>query len=235
MRIAAAVAFALGLASPAFAQDPVPIYPGNYEVLFENDRTRVIDFRLAKGAKEAPHSHPAHVVHVLAPFRIRFTFPDGSTKIREAKAGDVLFSDAVTHASENIGDTDAHGILVELKTPTPAASADLLTAVTFIEGKVGREDELKKDLLALSGPTRAEPGCLAYDLYQSPERHNRFMRYELWRDAAALEAHKATPHIRASFAKRDREGYRTEITTWRRVPEDSGDRSPAAATAPPAE
>jgi quinol monooxygenase YgiN/quercetin dioxygenase-like cupin family protein len=227
----AAMTVTLGLlvflttSSPARAQDPVPIYPENYKVLFENDRTRVIDFRLARGAKEMSHAHPAHVVHVLAPFRIRFTFPDGSTKVREAKAGDILFSDPVTHASENIGDTDAHGILVELK-EGPAASAraaelGLLTAVTFIEGRPGREDELKKDLLALAAPTRAESGCRAYDLYQSPQKPNRFMRYELWRDAAALEAHKATPHIRASFERRDKDGWATEITTWRRVPEDA--------------
>jgi quinol monooxygenase YgiN/quercetin dioxygenase-like cupin family protein len=203
------------------AGDPLALYPENYRLLVENDRVRVLDFRLARGAREAAHTHRPHVVHVLTGFRIRFTFPDGSTAIRETRAGDVLWSEAVTHASENVGDTDAHGILVELKQPAATAPVDpgLLTAVTFITGAEGREDELQRELLALAPPTRAEPGNLVYDLYRSPERANEFMRLEVWRSPEALEAHKATPHIRASFQKRQEQGWQTRITTWRRVAE----------------
>lgn len=108
--------FALALfAGAVVAQDPVPLYPENYKVLLENDRVRVLDFQLKKGAKENFHSHPAAVTYVLAPFKIRFTFPDGSTRIREAKAGDLFYRDALIHASENIGNTDAHGLLIENK------------------------------------------------------------------------------------------------------------------------
>ena len=39
-----------GTAPAAQAQDPVPLYPENYKVLFENDRVRIVDFRHAKGA-----------------------------------------------------------------------------------------------------------------------------------------------------------------------------------------
>ena len=46
----------------ARAQDPVPRYPRNYRVLVENDRVRVLDFRLRKGDTEELHSHPAHVL-----------------------------------------------------------------------------------------------------------------------------------------------------------------------------
>ena len=75
--------FALALfAGGALAQDPVPLYPENYKVLLENDRVRVLDFQLKKGAKENSHSHPAAVTYVLTAFKIRFTFPDGSTRIR---------------------------------------------------------------------------------------------------------------------------------------------------------
>lgn len=213
------------LPGAALAQDPVPAYPENYRVLVENDRVRVLDFRLAKGAREDAHSHPAHVVYVLSGFRIRFTLPDGQTRIREARAGEVLFSEAITHASENIGDGEAHGILVELKTPgivgaaAPGDAAARITALTWIRGLAGREDDLRQHLLSLAAPTRAEPGCFAYDLYQSPDRPQDFMRYEVWSSLDALETHKRTPHIRASFEKRQREGWSTEITVWRRVPE----------------
>ena len=204
------------------AQDPVPLYPANYRVLQENDRVRVLDFRLKKGAKESFHAHPAAVTYVLSPFTIRFSFPDGRTTVRKAKAGDVFLGESLIHASENIGDTDAHGILIELKVSPKAktdapSSADILTAVTFIRGIAGKQEELKKELLALSAPTRAEAGNITYDLYQSPLNTNQFMRFEVWRSPADLEAHKQTPHLKASFEHRQKEGWTTEITLWKRV------------------
>jgi beta-alanine degradation protein BauB len=206
-------------ASAAAAQDPVPLYPENYKVLLENDRVRVLDFQLKKGAKEELHAHPAAVTYVLTPFKIRFTFSDGTTRIREAKAGDVFYGDALTHASENIGDTDAHGLLVEMKPaakPLPSG-ADLLTAVTFIRGPEGSEQELLSELLSTTAPTRAEPGNARYDLYQSPTNKNYFMRFEVWRDEQSLEDHKLTPHLKASFERRKNKGWMTEITLWKRV------------------
>jgi quinol monooxygenase YgiN len=215
------------LPAVAAAQDPVPIYPANYTVMIENDRVRVMDFRLRKGDREDFHSHPAHVLYVLEPFKISFRFPDGRAGTREVKAGEVLYSDAVTHSPTNIGDTDAHGILVELKTPT-ASAEDVLTAVTFIQGRPGKGAEVKRELLSLSAPTRAEEGNLRYDLYQSADRPDRFMRLEVWKDDAALERHKLTPHLKASFERRKNEGWATEITRWRRVPEELGVQRSAA-------
>lgn len=213
------IVFALALfAGAALAQDPVPLYPENYKVLLENGRVRVLDFQLKKGAKENLHAHPAAVTYVLAPFKIRFTFPDGSTRIREAKAGDVFYGDALTHASENIGDTDAHGLLIEMKTASNSMSeVDLLTAITFIRGPEGSEQELRNELLSTTAPTRAEPGNVRYDLYQSPTNANYFMRFEVWRNPQALEEHKTTPHLKASFERRKNKGWMTEITTWKRV------------------
>ena len=107
--------------------------------------------------------------------------------------------------------------------PAEAGEADerAITAVTFIHGIAGREKDLAEHLLSLAAPTRAEPGCLQYDLYGSPEQPAEFMRLERWKSVAALEAHKATPHLRASFEKRTREGWTTQITVWRRVPQDA--------------
>lgn len=207
------------LACAAVAQDPVSIYPQNYKVLLENDRVRVLDFQLKKGAKEDFHSHPAAVTYVIAPFKIRFTFPDGSTLIREAKAGDVFHGDALTHASENIGDSDAHGLLIEMKSAMRSipSEADLLTAITFIRGPEGSEQELLSELLSTTAPTRAEPGNLKYDLYQSPLNPSYFMRFEVWRNPQALEEHKMMPFLKASFERRKNKGWMTEITTWKRV------------------
>lgn len=205
----------------AMAQDPVPIYPDNYKVLLENDRVRVLDFQLKKGAREDFHQHPAAVTYVLAPFKIRFSFPDGTTKIREAKAGDVFYGEALIHASENIGDTDAHGILVEMKpnAKSGATSSEmaLLTAITFIRGPEGSEQDLLSELLSTTAPTRAEAGNIKYDLYQSTTNKDLFMRFEVWRNPQALDDHKVTPHLKASFERRKNKNWMTEITTWKRV------------------
>lgn len=98
------------------------------------------------------------------------------------------------------------------------ASAEWVAAVTRIHGIPGREDDLRQHLLSLAGPTRAESGCVVYDLYQAPDAPHEFMRFEIWTSEAALEAHKRMPHLRASFEKRQREGWSTEIVVWRRVP-----------------
>jgi beta-alanine degradation protein BauB len=41
--------------------------------------------------------------------------PDGKVMMREFKAGDVMWSDAQTHIGENVGDTLAHVIMIEMK------------------------------------------------------------------------------------------------------------------------
>lgn len=97
-------------------------------------------------------------------------------------------------------------------------AAGWIAATTRIHGLPGREHELEAHLLSLAAPTRAEPGCVTYDLYRAPEAPHEFLRFEIWTSAEALEAHKRTPHIRASFEKRQREGWSTEIVVWERVP-----------------
>jgi len=43
------------------------------------------------------------------------------------------------------------------------------------------------------------------------------MRFEVWRNPQALEDHKMTPYLKASFERRKNKNWMTEITTWRRV------------------
>ena len=103
---------------PIFAGD----YPDPYEVgaqyytlLFENDQVRVSDVKFKPGDKMAMHSHPDHFVYALGAAKVKFSYPDGSTKEAEMQAGQVIWSDAESHATENIGGTDLHVLVVELK------------------------------------------------------------------------------------------------------------------------
>jgi quinol monooxygenase YgiN len=59
----------------------------------------------------------------------------------------------------------------------------------------GKEDQLKELLQDMLAPTRAEPGCRLYELYESGGR-GRFYFYELWENQAALEQHAASSHYK---------------------------------------
>jgi len=99
----------------AMAQDAMKVAPESYKVLLENDRVRVLEYRIKPGKKDAMLSHPAHIIYTFTPGKIKLTFPDGKTIDSEAKAGEILFYEAETHTIENVGSTEAHGLLIELK------------------------------------------------------------------------------------------------------------------------
>jgi quinol monooxygenase YgiN len=47
-------------------------------------------------------------------------------------------------------------------------------------------------LLSAVGPTRAEPGCLTYDLHQSATDPTEFLFHENWASEEAFTAHAAS-------------------------------------------
>lgn len=99
------------------AQDPVKAHPEMFKVLLENDRVRVIDDLVPAGAKVSMHSHPEYVVYPLSSYRMKFIFPDGTSRIVDIQQGTARYVPGMVHAEENIGTTDAHALLVEIKPP----------------------------------------------------------------------------------------------------------------------
>jgi len=99
----------------AQAQDPVKTSPQYYKVLLENEHVRVFEYRLKPGEKEAMHSHPAGVVYFLSGAKIKFTYPDGRTEEKTLANGETIWREPVTHAAENVGNTEAHAIAVDVK------------------------------------------------------------------------------------------------------------------------
>ena len=95
--------------------DAVKLAPESYKVVLENDRVRVLEYRIKPGMKNAMHSHPDFLLYALVPEKFKLSFPDGNTIDSEAKAGEILFYEAETHSYENVGSTEAHGFLIELK------------------------------------------------------------------------------------------------------------------------
>lgn len=79
-----------------------------------------------------------------------------------------------------------------------------VTALGVVRARLGQEQELGRRMAALLEPTRAEPGCIAYDLFQSTEDPAVWVVIEEWYSVADLNAHVATDHM-ARFLRRSGE------------------------------
>lgn len=71
----------------------------------------------------------------------------------------------------------------------------MLTVVAEMIAKPGCEERLREELLRCIEPTRAEEGCLQYDLHVATDRPGHFLFYENWTSREALDRHLATPHL----------------------------------------
>ncbi len=71
----------------------------------------------------------------------------------------------------------------------------ILHVAASIHAKPGCEGDLRKALEALVAPSRAEKGCLFYDLHTNNEDPAHFLFYEAWETAAAWHVHNDAPHI----------------------------------------
>lgn len=117
MRLIAVVLFASLAPALAVAQDPLQTDGDKYKLIFENERVRVLDYKDIPGAKTHQHVHPPFVLYALEPFKRRITLPNGQVILREFKRGDVLWSEAQTHIGENVGATQTHVLMIEMKKP----------------------------------------------------------------------------------------------------------------------
>lgn len=112
--------FGLLAVGAAWAQDVVQVAGDSHKVILDNAQVRVLAVRLAPGQKAPMHSHPANVSYVLSDGKLRITLADGKTVDKEPKAGSASWSEATTHAVENIGTSDFTQVQIELKNAAPA-------------------------------------------------------------------------------------------------------------------
>ena len=108
----------LMFAAAALAQDPAKVDSNHYKVEFENDQVRVLRIKVGPKEKSIMHQHPNAVAIFMTDVNGKFTFPDGKSEDTVRKAGDVLWTPAITHLPENLGEQPFEVILVELKQKT---------------------------------------------------------------------------------------------------------------------
>ncbi len=111
------VAVLAGTAAILRAQDAAKVDAKHYTVALENDQVRVLKVHYGPGEKSTMHSHPNTVAVFLSDAKGKFTFPDGTTKDINEKAGDAIWSDALAHLPENTGDKAFDVVVIELKKP----------------------------------------------------------------------------------------------------------------------
>ncbi|WP_338446062.1 putative quinol monooxygenase [Pelagerythrobacter marensis] len=81
--------------------------------------------------------------------------------------------------------------------------SEQITLVAHIKAKPGQEEELGRRLAALIDPTRAEAGCINYDLHRLNDDPSVWMLYENWVSKSALDAHFKMPYLEAFLASKE--------------------------------
>jgi hypothetical protein len=111
-------AFAIiAIAGLSLAQDRRTVVP-DMKVLLDNDCVRVQYHDVPVGKTIPMHSHPSYVVYTLKPFEARIALPDGTTRISKREAGVAYWNEPITHSVENLGTSDIHNLIIELKPGT---------------------------------------------------------------------------------------------------------------------
>ena len=76
-------------------------------------------------------------------------------------------------------------------------SKQQLTIIARILVKAEKRELVQSELLKLVEMTRAEEGCINYDLHQDNENPNLFLFYENWASRELWQKHMDTAHLAA--------------------------------------
>ena len=72
----------------------------------------------------------------------------------------------------------------------------MVVLVVHLTIQAGRESEVDEMFAKLQSETRREPGCVTYIVQRSMENSRRYLVYEQYRNEAALEEHRNSPHFK---------------------------------------
>ena len=85
--------------------------------------------------------------------------------------------------------------------------ANVLTVIGKIRASKGKGDALAALLKEqVAAVRKAEPGCLVYRYHRSTKDPDLFLVYEQFKDDAARDLHRKSPHLAAYRERREKEG-----------------------------
>ena len=76
-----------------------------------------------------------------------------------------------------------------------------IRVVAHLRARPDKVEETRQALTGLVEPTRAEPGCIVYELLQNNDDPTDFTFVEEWSGDQALDLHLQTDHIKDVVAK----------------------------------
>jgi autoinducer 2-degrading protein len=89
--------------------------------------------------------------------------------------------------------------------------------VVLVNVSVRREmlAEFERAILAnADGARTREPGCVRFDVSQKEGDPSQWLFYEVYKDSAAFETHRASPHFAAYQQVADRALLSKTLTRW---------------------
>lgn len=96
--------------------DAINIAPHLHKIIYEDEKIRVLKVSVRPGDTADMHWHPHNINYVLAPGKLHFDKPDGTSVDVELTEGQVTFAKSDSyHAVKNIGESTVETIQVELK------------------------------------------------------------------------------------------------------------------------
>lgn len=75
------------------------------------------------------------------------------------------------------------------------ASNGQVNVLVWLKAKKGKEVALARALKALAARSRAENGCLTFDLHHSKDNPGDFFIHEIWSRESDLANHRLMPHF----------------------------------------
>ncbi len=93
-----------------------------------------------------------------------------------------------------------------------------IVVLAIARAKKGLSDKVRAELMSLVVPTRAEAGCISYDLHQDTADNESFMFYETWESKESLDKHIQTPHLQGLLAKaKTILAEPLDVTIWKKL------------------
>lgn len=132
----------LGIATVP-AQDRAQVDP-DMRVLIDNACVRVQYHDVGVGQTVPMHSHPQYVVYPLEDYKVKVKRPDGSEAVSEHRAGDVHWNKATTHSIENIGTSEVHNLIVEVRSGTACEASGSAAAPTSEQALIKIQNDWAK-------------------------------------------------------------------------------------------
>lgn len=83
------------------------------------------------------------------------------------------------------------GLFGKKKSSAPKSSKTgrEISVIATTRAKSGEESTVRKGFASLVEPSRKEPGCLRYDVFEDQHYTGRFFTYEEWASEEALNTH----------------------------------------------